>query len=202
VFEECAGAAGPGTDMEELKDFVMAEMLWDPSLEPHVLIADFLTGYYGKAAPHIHAYMHIMHNSVQAKKYVLKACCIQPPVGTHKAFLTPTALLQSATAFKEALGALNRTTEAAIVRRVERASMAISYVFLWRWAELKTFASTNASYIWPLAGTKQGAFDNFARIYNATGTQALTSGTCHNPAYKGPGALTWLHMCIFDKCPS
>jgi hypothetical protein len=51
VFEEGPGInAGDGTDLEELKDFVMAELLWNASLNPDELIAEFLRGYYGSVA--------------------------------------------------------------------------------------------------------------------------------------------------------
>jgi hypothetical protein len=40
---------GDTTDLEELKDFVMAELLWDPTLDPDALIAEFIVGYYGEA---------------------------------------------------------------------------------------------------------------------------------------------------------
>jgi hypothetical protein len=52
---------------------------------------------------------------------------------------------------------------------------------------------------WPLAETQQGAFDDFSRIYNRTGTNMLTS------TFKGVDALSKLHACVFgDKtlCPS
>ena len=46
VFEEGPGVGpGDGTELEELKDYVMSEMLWDVSLEPDVLITEFLDGY-------------------------------------------------------------------------------------------------------------------------------------------------------------
>ena len=46
VFEEGPGVGpGDGTELEELKDYVMSEMLWDVSLEPDVLITEFLNGY-------------------------------------------------------------------------------------------------------------------------------------------------------------
>ena len=39
VFEEGPGLAeGDGSDLEELKDYVMAELLWDPSLDPDQVI--------------------------------------------------------------------------------------------------------------------------------------------------------------------
>jgi hypothetical protein len=88
--------------------------------------------------------------------------------------------------------------DAVLRGRVERASMAISYVFLWRWQELREFAG-NISYSWPLADTQEDAFNDFARIFNATGTKILTIGTQQNI---GGGALTWLHGCVFGTDPT
>lgn len=43
VFEEGPGLIqGDGSDLEELKDYLMAEMLWDPTLDPDDLISEFL----------------------------------------------------------------------------------------------------------------------------------------------------------------
>jgi hypothetical protein len=54
VFEEGPGVhVGDGTDLEELKDYVMAEMLWDPTLNPEALVSEFIDGYYGNAAPFV-----------------------------------------------------------------------------------------------------------------------------------------------------
>eukprot|EP01043_Picozoa_sp_COSAG02_P035846 COSAG02_NODE_2592_length_8465_cov_2.118695_7_plen_42_part_00 len=38
----------------------MAEKLWDPALDHDVLISEFLSGYYGSAAPFIRLYMDTM----------------------------------------------------------------------------------------------------------------------------------------------
>jgi hypothetical protein len=64
-----------------------------------------------------------------------------------------------------------------------------------RWAELRAFAG-NLSYSWPLAGSQQAAFEDFARIYNATGMQMLAG------AGKGATALSWLHGCVFGTDPA
>lgn len=61
-----------------------------------------------------------------------------------------------------------------------------------RWEELRGYAA-NTSYAWPLAEDKQAGFDSFARIYNATGTQRLTTGTQD----RGEAALRWLHAQVF-----
>ena len=176
----------------------MAEMLWDPTLNPEVLVSEFIDGYYGNAAPFVRLYMDTMHAAVDETGHFLRACCVQPPTGIHKSYLTPMALLESATAFNEAASALSKPADAEQRARVERASMAITYVFLWRWDEMKQFAN-NISYEWPLADNQQAAFDSFSRIFNLTGTQHLTSGTAHTPAgVTGAASLVWLHAQVFE----
>ena len=74
VFEEGPGMGpGDGTDLEELKDYVMAEKLWDPSLDHEVLISEFLSGYYGSAAPFIRLYMDTMVSSCLVTRDTLHA---------------------------------------------------------------------------------------------------------------------------------
>lgn len=141
----------------------------------------------------------MQHAAVEETDHFLRSCCVPPPTGVNKTYLTPMALLESATAFKEALAAIPVSAQnaARLIGRVERASMAISYVMLWRWHELRAFAE-NLQYDWPLASSQQAAFDDFARIYNATGTKMISS------AMKGSTALATFHACVFgDKanCP-
>jgi hypothetical protein len=70
--------------------------------------------------------MDTMHAAVDETGAFLKSCCLQPPAGIHKEFLTPMALLESATAFNEGVAAVSASAEAKHRARVERASMAIS----------------------------------------------------------------------------
>jgi hypothetical protein len=48
------------SDCEELKVWVIAHMLWDPSRDPDVLIQDFVTGYYGAAAEPVQSYLDLI----------------------------------------------------------------------------------------------------------------------------------------------
>lgn len=205
VFEEGPGLIqGDGSDLEELKDFVMGEMLWDPTLDPNALISEFLDGYYGTSgASFVRLYMVTMHNAINNTVCPLVGNCLgmPPPAGVHKTYLTPNALLVSASAFSDGVNALTNVTgtpsakaKAAVYRaRLERASMAILYPVLWRWDELRRFAA-NASMKWPLPAKLQGAFDQFARIFNATGTMVLTDRT---QKLTPSQALAWLHTCVF-----
>ena len=62
VFEE--GTYGtPGGDLVELKDYVISRALWNVSYATgggEALIDEFVTGYYGAAAPHVREYMKTM----------------------------------------------------------------------------------------------------------------------------------------------
>ena len=159
-------------------------------------------GYYGNVgAPFVRTYMDTMRGAMNNTVCPLVGNCLgmPPPAGVRKNYLTPHALLVSAGAFRDGVAAFDNVTggakaKAAVYRaRLERASMAVLYPVMWRWAELKRFAA-NASMPWPLESELQGAFDRFARIFNATGTRVLTDRTQSlSPAQ----ALTWLHVCVF-----
>ena len=90
-----------------------------------------LADYGQEAAPFIKVYLDTMHASVVATGHYLKACCLNPPVGTHKSFLTPEALLTAAAAFKKAAAVVDSAAGPSRLSRIERASMAVTYVFLW-----------------------------------------------------------------------
>ena len=66
IFQE-DNAKGPG-DLSELRSYVSAKMLWDPTNDPEALIASFIDGYYGaKAAPHMREYIDIVHESAKTQ---------------------------------------------------------------------------------------------------------------------------------------
>ena len=70
IFEE--GDEGHrGGDMEELKNWLIGKMLWDPTLDPEALIQQFLGGYFGEAARYVRKYMDVMHESAAAVKYFM-----------------------------------------------------------------------------------------------------------------------------------
>jgi hypothetical protein len=184
VFEEGSGVtSGDGPELEELKDYVMANMMWDPSRDPEHLITEFLNGYYSPAAaPFIRQYMDTMHQAY-VQEYAkdntvhVQACCFAPPGGTHQPYLTADALLKGAAAFNGALNALQHSGGANTTKyrdRVLRATLSVKYTALWRWAELQSYAA-NASIPWPFVTTsREQEFDyDFSVIYNRTGVERL-----------------------------
>ncbi len=59
------GSGGSKSDFSELKQYVIAKLLWDPDRDVEELINDFMAGYYGDAAGQIHNYIDLMQSSLQ-----------------------------------------------------------------------------------------------------------------------------------------
>lgn len=161
-----------GGEMAELKAWVLAKMLWDPSRDPEALIQEFLSGYFGKAAPHIDAYMRTVHASVEKSDYKLR--CFTP----HDApFLTPDVLLVSLRHLRAAESAVWGCPE--LLARVRLAKLPTIYVVLRRWKEVKEYADQTGQE-WLLPETRMAAFDAFAEIYNANQMTLLAEWGGHN----------------------
>jgi hypothetical protein len=54
-------------EMEPLRAYVLAKLLWNPDCDVEKHITEFLNGYYGKAAGKIREYMDLLHAQVRGK---------------------------------------------------------------------------------------------------------------------------------------
>jgi len=52
-------------DFVELRTWLLAHLMWDPSLDERALIAEFLRGYYGPAAEPLQHYLDLTHDAVE-----------------------------------------------------------------------------------------------------------------------------------------
>lgn len=193
IFQE-GSYCGPGGDMEELKSYVMARVMLDPTLDDRALIQTFLTGYYGvAAAPHIMDFLTTMQQSANATKFYMRFSF----AGLTAPFLTPAVVLRGATSLAAAKSAAAGNSLHA--QHVTQSSLGIYYVFLERWLELADYA--NASNIsWPIEPTLEEAFQTFAHSVNLT-TAKYGHGV---PISEGgpPIDLQALHASLFVPCPS
>ena len=63
VFEQGAYQS-PGSEMAELRAWVLAQLLWNPQQDDRALVHEFIQGYYGpEAAPHLRLYLDLMHEA-------------------------------------------------------------------------------------------------------------------------------------------
>ncbi|WPO77379.1 DUF4838 domain-containing protein [Flavobacterium sp. KACC 22761] len=81
----------PG-DFSELRQYLLAKLLWDTNIDIKAVTADFLRGFYGKAAPHISDYLKLLiENQNKSNSYL---DIYSGPVQARNTFLTPEAMDQ------------------------------------------------------------------------------------------------------------
>lgn len=51
---------GPGGELAELRQYLISQLLWDPTRDPMEVRAEFCAGYYGPAAPDVEAYLALV----------------------------------------------------------------------------------------------------------------------------------------------
>ncbi len=60
------GSGGTESEFYELRTYLIAKLLWDPDQDPQAIIDEFLSGYYGAAAPHIGEYIGMIHDELES----------------------------------------------------------------------------------------------------------------------------------------
>ena len=68
LFEQGNYSSGGGGEMEPLRAYLLAKILWDPKTDVPKHTAEFLAAYYGKAAPSVNAYLDLLAAQVRGGK--------------------------------------------------------------------------------------------------------------------------------------
>ncbi len=149
VFEQGAYQS-PGSEMAELRAWVLARLLWNPALDERALRKEFLRGYYGPAAGDVAEYLALLERAVAASGDALG--CYSPP---DAKFLS----LETLGRAWEILGRAERRTAGRpeYARRVRRAKLPVVYVAFVRWDALRKDASARrTAWPWPDGRDKLG----------------------------------------------
>ncbi len=153
-----------GAEMAELRAWVVARLLWDPTHNGDELISEFLEGYYGPAAEHIRAYVDVFERAIDANGMSLGM--YEPPVASG--FLTAEALCKGLGHLRDAKAAVAK--EAELLKRVEVAELSLLYPFMLRWDELKESVEATPALDWPFEGVKmREVYDRFLETVEASG---------------------------------
>jgi hypothetical protein len=88
VFEQ--GSGETYSDMAELKAYVCAKLLWDPSANADNLVKEFLAGYYGKAVAPIAEYLSLLQKNIISNRTDLDI--YGNPVNDHTGYLSPAGM--------------------------------------------------------------------------------------------------------------
>ena len=125
VFEEGSTSVYGKTEFIELKSWVLAKLLWDPDQDTHALVEDFISGYYGDAAPYVMEYYNLLNDMLAASPETHFGIYDPPRVE----YLTPESIDKALALFEKAQA---YTQSPAIRERVAIAGLPIRY-----WALLK-----------------------------------------------------------------
>ncbi|MAF09623.1 hypothetical protein CMK11_04160 [Candidatus Poribacteria bacterium] len=158
IFEQGAYQSY-GSEMAEMRAWVLAKLLWDPYQDDHALIQEFLGGYFGRAAGHIDAHLRSVHAS--AKEVGKPIGCF---AGQDAEFLTPDLLLESMRNLEAAAQAVVGSEE--LSARVAVATLPVWYVSLLRWDEVRARADETGQ-AWLMPDDKAAAIDAFEEIWTA-----------------------------------
>lgn len=160
----------PGSDLHELKTYIVSRLLWNITRDPGEEFAYFLNNYYGPGAFAVKLYMDTMVGSMQSEGFCRadggQSITFPPTVP----FLSPLALLTAAQGFQE--GEVAAAQAPTFLFRLQRAAMNPRYVILLRWEEIRNFSSTHAI-PWPLAQDKLRAYEEWEATANTTSDSAL-----------------------------
>ncbi len=127
VFEQGAYQSY-GSEMSELRAWVLAQLLYNPYQDDRILIKEFLDGYYGAAADKIRQYMDLMYAA--SKGYYLS--CFSK---TETPFHNFKVLSEAEKFWQEAEQLVANDPE--LLARVRLARLPVRYVWLVRWTQLR-----------------------------------------------------------------
>ena len=154
VFSEGAYQSH-GSEMSELRAWVLAQLLWDPRQDDRALINEFLEGYYGPdAAPHLRRYLDLMHDA--SRGYNLT--CYSPPNATHLRFKP---MADAETLWQKAETAAANNPE--FLERIRLGHLAVRYVWLSRWTQLRQECDALGA-AWPLPNSLKETADNWISV--------------------------------------
>ncbi len=106
-----------GGEMAELRAYLIASLLWDPTRDTNALIDNFLEAYYAEAAPYIKKYIDLIHNHAKNKHITIST----PP----DYFLDHSVMDTAATILEQAEQAVK--DDPIRLRRVQTATLPVFY---------------------------------------------------------------------------
>jgi hypothetical protein len=124
IFYEGAYPPGGGSEFAELRSWVLAKLLWDPSQDVWKLIDEFLPGYYGAAAMPIRQYMSLLHGLVKSEEIHFGIYDDPAKVG----YLRREVVDKAEALFEQAERAV--ASDETLLARVQKARLAIDYTRL------------------------------------------------------------------------
>lgn len=114
----------PG-DLSELRQYLLAKLLWNSKIDIDATTDDFLRGFYGKAAPYIKQYLKLLEqNQLQSGNFL---DIYSGPVQSRNSFLSVENMNNYDQVIEKAANAVKENT--AHSERVEKLRLALEYAY-------------------------------------------------------------------------
>jgi hypothetical protein len=144
-----------GSEMSELRAWVLAQLLWNPKKDDRALINEFLDGYYGKAAAApIRRYLEHLYEA--ARGYNLT--CFSK---TDTPFLRFRHLAAAEQLWEQAEAAVAQDPQ--LLPRVRVARLPLRYAWLSLWTQLRKECQESGA-VWPLPASRKAVADAWLAV--------------------------------------
>jgi len=126
MFEQ--GSGGNWSDLSELKQYLLAKLLWDPNLNVDSLAQNFISKYYGDAAPYIQEYYELMNAEMMKNAETERLDIYGFPMDYTDSFLSPTLMLN----YMDLMNKAEASVEGDLVclDRVKRARLPVDFAYV------------------------------------------------------------------------
>ena len=169
IFEQGAYSSY-GSDMAELRAWMLAKLLWNPNQDDRKLMREFLEGYYGPAAGQVEAYLNGIGDSVEKSGYYLRCLPGNDPAPSFLPFEVLAEGWKHLTAAEKAAEG-----QEAIANRVRVAQLPVLYAVLRDWKAHRVRAEQLKAE-WPFEPNPQAVYDRFIQVAKANQITALCEG--------------------------
>jgi hypothetical protein len=180
VFEQGAYQSW-GSEMAEMRAWMLSKLLWNPSLDAGRLRKEFLEGYFGPSAGDVAAYLGLLERAVQESGDHLG--CFSPP---DAKFLSLETMIEAWNTLENAEEKVHKNN--VFLGRVRRVRLPVGYVVLTRWDAFQKEAQERGL-SWPWPASRRELMDWFLKTARSEGVTMISEGqTLDEWAERGGGA--------------
>jgi len=126
MFEQ--GSGGNWSDLSELKQYLLAKLLWDSKVNVDSLAHNFIHKYYGNAAKYIQAYYDLMNTEIVKNAAQERLDIYGFPMDYTDSYLSPTLMLTYMDLMNKAEAAVEG--DLAYLDRVKRARLPVDFAYV------------------------------------------------------------------------
>ncbi|HSV74377.1 MAG TPA: DUF4838 domain-containing protein [Chthonomonadales bacterium] len=169
-----------GSEMAEMRAWVLAQLMWNPYQDDRKLIREFLDGYYGReAARSIWQYLLLMQRAARG----FHMGCFTPPTAPYLRFAT---LRRAEQLWEAAERAASGDPER--LWRVRQGRLPVWYAWLVRWPQLRReHLATGGE--WPVPTSRRALADRWLAVATGPGPQGWAPMTHINEGGTTPQAF-------------